>query len=31
MGRSTPFEGWKVCGENIMTLLDGQVVYSSLS
>ena len=31
MGRSTPFEGWKVCGENIMTLLDGQVVYNSLS
>ena len=28
MGRSTPFEGWKVYGENLMTLLDGQAVYT---
>ena len=28
MGRNTPFGGWKVFGKNIMTLLDGQVVYS---
>ena len=28
MGRSTPFEGWRVYGENLMTLLDGQAVYA---
>ena len=28
MGRSTPFEGWKVYGENLMTLLNGQAVYT---
>ena len=27
MGRSTPFEGWRVCGENLMTLLNGRCVY----
>ena len=26
-GRATPFENWTVCGENIMTLLNGQAVY----
>ncbi len=26
-GRATPFEGWSVYGQNIMTLLDGQAVY----
>ena len=29
-GRATPFEGWKVFGENIATLYGGQAVYSSL-
>ena len=28
MGRNTPFGGWKVLGKNIMTLLDGQAVYT---
>lgn len=27
MGRSTPFEGWHLCGECRMTLVDGRVVY----
>ncbi len=27
MGRSTPFDGWRVSGVNLMTLLGGQVVY----
>lgn len=26
-GRSTPFEGWKVCGRNVMTFVDGELVY----
>ena len=31
MGRSTPFDGWTVYGENVLTLLDGHAVYNSLS
>ena len=27
MGKSTPFEGWAVSGVNLMTLLDGEIVY----
>jgi dihydroorotase len=27
MGHSTPFEGWKVCGECVMTLCRGEVAY----
>lgn len=27
-GKSTPFEGWKVFGENVLTLVDGQAVYT---
>ncbi|MFI3319437.1 MAG: dihydroorotase [Rikenellaceae bacterium] len=27
MGKATPFEGWRVCGETMATLLRGEVVY----
>ena len=27
MGKSTPFEGWKVCGECVMTICHGEVAY----
>ncbi len=27
MGKSTPFEGWKVCGESVMTICRGEVAY----
>lgn len=27
MGHSTPFEGWKVCGECVMTICRGEVAY----
>lgn len=27
MGHSTPFEGWKLYGECVMTIVDGKVVY----
>lgn len=30
-GRSTPFDGWKVRGEVLMTLKDGKVVYNNLT
>ncbi len=26
-GRATPFEGWKVTGENTMTIVDGKIVW----
>ena len=26
-GKATPFEGWKVCGECMLTVCDGQVAY----
>ena len=26
-GRSTPFEGWKVYGKCLMTMVDGRIVY----
>ena len=29
MGRSTPFEGWKVRGRCIMTVMNGTVIYSA--
>lgn len=29
-GRSTPFEGWKLKGSNLMTVLRGEVVYEAL-
>ncbi len=29
-GRSTPFENWRVFGKNIMTVLDGKVVYNNI-
>ena len=30
-GRSTPFDGWKVRGEVLMTLKDGKAVYNNLT
>ncbi|MBE6741171.1 MAG: dihydroorotase [Ruminococcaceae bacterium] len=30
MGRATPFEGWKLCGKNIMTICEGEVVYEAI-
>lgn len=30
MGRSTPFEGWEVQGENILTICNGKIVYNNL-
>ena len=27
-GRNTPFKGWEVTGEAVMTLVDGNIVYS---
>ena len=29
MGKSTPFEGWKLQGECQMTIVDGQIVYEN--
>ena len=31
MGKSTPFEGWKVCGECVMTLCRGEVAYEKVT
>lgn len=30
MGRATPFENWKLQGENLMTILRGEVVYEAI-
>lgn len=30
MGRSTPFEGWKLQGENLLTILRGEIVYEAI-
>ena len=30
MGRATPFEGWRLCGKNIMTICEGEVVYEAI-
>lgn len=30
MGRATPFESWTVQGENLMTILRGEIVYEAL-
>lgn len=30
MGKATPFEGEKLCGENILTVLRGEIVYEAL-
>ena len=27
MGKATPFQGWKVCGENLMTIVGGTIVW----
>lgn len=29
-GRSTPFEGWQVFGENVLTILRGDIVYEAI-
>lgn len=30
MGRSTPFENWKLQGENLLTILRGEIVYEAI-
>jgi len=30
MGRATPFEGWKLQGENLLTILRGEIVYETV-
>lgn len=30
MGRATPFEGWELCGKNVLTICEGEVVYEAL-
>ena len=30
MGRATPFENWKLQGENLLTILRGEIVYEAL-
>ena len=30
MGRATPFDGWQVCGKNVLTICEGEVVYEAL-
>ena len=30
-GKSTPFDGWRVRGRVVMTLMDGKAVYNSLT
>ena len=30
MGRATPFEGYRVFGKNLLTLLDGKAVYNNI-
>ena len=30
MGRATPFENWKLQGENLLTILRGEVVYEGI-
>lgn len=31
MGHATPFDGWKVYGRNVMTIVDGRIVYRDRS
>ncbi|MEZ3421672.1 MAG: dihydroorotase, partial [Eubacterium sp.] len=30
MGRATPFENWKLQGENLLTILRGEIVYEAI-
>ena len=30
LGRATPFEGWRVQGENLLTVLRGEIVYEGI-
>ncbi len=30
MGRATPFKDWELCGQNVLTLLRGEIVYEAL-
>lgn len=30
MGRATPFENWKLQGENLLTILKGEIVYEAI-
>ena len=29
-GRATPFEGWELYGDNVLTLLRGEIVYEAI-
>ena len=30
MGRATPFQDWKLQGENLLTIYKGEIVYEAL-
>ncbi|MBQ8077787.1 MAG: amidohydrolase family protein, partial [Eubacterium sp.] len=30
LGRATPFDGWQVCGKNILTVMEGEIVYEAI-
>ena len=30
MGHATPFDGWQVCGKNILTISEGEIVYEEV-
>ena len=30
LGRATPFEGWELCGKNVLTIMGGEIVYETL-
>ena len=30
LGRATPFEGWELYGRNILTMLEGEIIYETL-
>lgn len=30
LGRATPFDGWEVCGKNVLTVMGGEIVYEAI-
>ena len=30
LGRATPFDGWEVCGRNVLTVKGGEIVYEAI-
>ena len=30
LGRATPFEGWKLCGKNVLTVMEGEIIYEAI-